>query len=99
MGVFVCPAPSPCNRLFHKFEFTVKIIHLKLNSQSKKAYYFNDQAVQKIVDAFSGNLGSLADKTKAIVQAGKSYNNFCGITSGTEGHVKFIYETDAINKD
>ena len=60
---------------------------------------FNEQAVQKIVDAFSGNLGSLADKTKAIVQAGKNYNNFCGITSGTEGHVKFIYETDAINKD
>ncbi|MDY5661025.1 MAG: hypothetical protein SPG07_00180 [Coriobacteriales bacterium] len=41
----------------------------------------------------------MADKTKAIVQAGKSYNNFCGITSGTEGHVKFIYETDAINKN
>lgn len=60
---------------------------------------FNEQAVQKIVDAFSGNLGSLADKTKAIVQAGKNYNNFCGITSGTEGHVKFIYETDAINKN
>lgn len=33
------------------------------------------------------------------VQDGKSYNNFCGITSGTEGHVKFIYKTDAINKD
>lgn len=60
---------------------------------------FNEQAVQKIVDAFSGNLGSLVDKTKAIVQAGKNYNNFCGITSGTEGHVKFIYETDAINKN
>ena len=60
---------------------------------------FNEQAVQKIVDAFSGNLGSLADKTKAIVQAGKNYNNFCGITSGTEGHVKFIYETDASNKN
>lgn len=60
---------------------------------------FNEQAVQKIVDAFSGNLGSLADKTKAIVQAGKNYNNFCGITSGTEGHVKFIYETDAVNKN
>lgn len=60
---------------------------------------FNEQAVQKIVDAFSGNLGSLADRTKAIVQAGKNYNNFCGITSGTEGHVKFIYETDAINKN
>lgn len=72
---------------------------MKLNSQSKRAYYFNEQAVQKIVDAFSGNLGSLADKTKAIVQAGKSYNNFCGITSGTEGHVKFIYETDTINKN
>lgn len=60
---------------------------------------FNEQAVQKIVDAFSGNFGSLADKTKAIVQAGKNYNNFCGITSGTEGHVKFIYETDAVNKN
>lgn len=72
---------------------------MKLNSQSKRAYYFNEQAVQKIVDAFSDNLGSLADKTKAIVQAGKNCNNFCGITSGTEGHVKFIYETDAINKD
>lgn len=60
---------------------------------------FNDEAVQKIVDAFDGNLGELSDRVDAIVDAGKDYQNFSGITDGTEGSVKFVIETDAVKND
>ncbi|MEE8721732.1 MAG: hypothetical protein SOI38_01895 [Eggerthellaceae bacterium] len=60
---------------------------------------FNEEAIQQIVDAFDGNLGELSDRVDAIVDAGKDYQNFSGITDGTKGSVKFVIETDAVKND
>ncbi len=57
---------------------------------------FNDEAVNKIVAAYNGNLGELGDRVKAIHDSSMAYNSFSGISANESGSVKFLYETDAI---
>lgn len=57
---------------------------------------FNDEGVQKIVDAYNGDLKGLSDRMKATVNAGKAYDTFSGKSDTMSGKVKFIYETDSI---
>lgn len=56
---------------------------------------FNEKGIQKIVDAFDGDLDLLADRLEATVNAAKNYQSFSG-GNEAEGQVKFIYRTDAI---
>lgn len=56
---------------------------------------FNEKGVQKLVDAFDGDLDLLADRLEATVNAAKQYQTFSG-GSEAEGQVKFVYRTDAI---
>lgn len=56
---------------------------------------FNEKGVQKLVDAFDGNLDLLAERLEATVNAAKRYQTFSG-GSEEEGQVKFIYRTAAI---
>ena len=60
---------------------------------------YNDEGIQKIVDAYNDNLAGLSDRMHAMVNAGKDYNTFSGKSTSMDGTVKFIYETDAINED
>ena len=57
---------------------------------------FNDEGIQKILDAYHDNLDGLADRLKATAEAGKRYDTFSGKSDGMKGSVKFIYETAAI---
>lgn len=60
---------------------------------------FNDEAIQKLLDAYDENIAGLTDRISAVVEMGKDYQNFSGIAKGTKGTVKFIYETDAISAE
>ncbi len=60
---------------------------------------FNDEGVQKIIDAYNDNLAGLTDRLKATAEAGKAYDNFSGKSDDVKGSVKFIFETDAIESD
>lgn len=60
---------------------------------------FNDQVVQRIVDAYNDNVKGLSSHIEATVNAGKDYDNFSGKDSQMAGSVKFIIETDSINMD
>lgn len=60
---------------------------------------FDEEGVQKLLDAYNDNLAGLSDRVQATVDAAKAYNNFTGKSSEISGSVKFIYETDAINED
>lgn len=57
---------------------------------------FNGQGVQKLVDAFSGDLGDLADRAEALHGLSGSYKSFSGISPDMDGQVKFIWRTGAI---
>lgn len=56
---------------------------------------FNEKGVQKIVDAFDGDLDLLAERLDATVNAAKDYQTFSG-GGEAEGQVKFIYRTAPI---
>ena len=57
---------------------------------------FNEQGVQKLVDAFDGNLAGLMDRVDALRNVSERYSSFSGISSDMDGQVKFIWRTDAV---
>lgn len=57
---------------------------------------FNDEGVQKLVDAFDGDLGGLMDRVDALREVSERYNSFSGISPDMDGQVKFIWRTDAV---
>lgn len=60
---------------------------------------FNREGVDQLIAAYDDNLGGLADRVKAIVQAGECYDTFSGKDPSMTGSVKFIYETDPITSN
>ena len=57
---------------------------------------FNEQGVQKLVDAVDGDLTGLTTRLRATIDVSKNYRSFSGIDDNMDGQVKFIYRTDAI---
>lgn len=57
---------------------------------------FNEEGIQKLVDAVDGDLDGLADRLRRISEVSKNYKSFAGIDDSMDGKVKFIYRTDAI---
>ena len=51
---------------------------------------FDEEGIQKIMDAFGGDLGEALDKLNAIKDAGTSYNSYTGLSDDGEGEVKFV---------
>lgn len=59
---------------------------------------FNREGVQKIIDAFDGDLEQLAERVQALADAAKDYRSFSG-GDEPDGQVKFIYRTAAIEAE
>lgn len=57
---------------------------------------FNEEGVQKLVDAVDGDLAGLADRVQTIREVSEHYNTFSGLADGMTGSVKFIWRTEAI---
>lgn len=57
---------------------------------------FNEQGVQKLIDAVDGDLNGLIDRLRATSEVSKDYKSFAGISKDMDGSVRFIYKTDAI---
>ena len=60
---------------------------------------FNEQGVQKLVDAVNGDLAGLSARVKAMIDVSKDYQSYAGKDADTSGSVKFIYRTDEIKLD
>lgn len=60
---------------------------------------FSDEGIGEITDLIDDDLLPFTDRLDALSKAGSEYDNFAGITKGTKGSVKFIFETDPIAKD
>lgn len=57
---------------------------------------FKSDGVDKLVEAFGGNLSSVTDRLHSLQQAAADYQSFAGKKADTKGSVKFIYKTDEI---
>lgn len=60
---------------------------------------FNDEAIQKVVDLFDGDIKDLADRMKALKNAAEGYDTFTGLGDDMNGSVKFIIRSDSITTD
>lgn len=59
---------------------------------------FNEEGVQKIVDALDGDLEGLADRLEVLTGAAREYRSFSG-GQEADGQVKFIYRTASIETE
>lgn len=66
---------------------------MELNSGLKE---FNEEGVQKLVDAFGGGLDGLVDRVNAVKAVSERYQTFSGLSPDMDGQVKFIWRTDAV---
>ncbi|MBR4732920.1 MAG: hypothetical protein IK081_09160 [Lachnospiraceae bacterium] len=57
---------------------------------------FNEEGIEKLVNAIDGDLEGLVNRLQATVNASKQYRNFSGISEDMDGQVKFIYRIDGI---
>ncbi len=58
---------------------------------------FNENGIQKLVDAVDGDVSSLAIRLRATVDVSNAYRSFSGLAEGMDGSVKFIYRTESID--
>lgn len=56
---------------------------------------FDEQGIQKLVDAVDGDLKGLADRFDAMRDVSLRYKNFAGADEDMDGQVTFIYRTDS----
>jgi putative membrane protein len=57
---------------------------------------FNEEGISKLTNVFEDDLQGLVDRLRATVDAAKGYKTFSGLADDTDGEVKFIYKTGAI---
>ena len=60
---------------------------------------YNDQGIAKLVEAVNGDVGGLIARFRATCDVAKDYRSFSGISDEMDGRVKFIYRTDAIERE
>lgn len=58
---------------------------------------FNEEGINKILDAYNGDLKPFTDKLQAIIDAGEEYQTYSAIADGQTGSVKFIYKLASID--
>ncbi len=60
---------------------------------------FNEEGINKILDAYNGDLKPLTNKLQAVIDAGEDYQTYSAIADGQTGSVKFIYKLASIESD
>lgn len=60
---------------------------------------FDEEGIQKLLDAYNGDIKTLLSKLEAVVNAGKEYQTFTKVADGTTGSVKFILRTEAVKAE
>lgn len=60
---------------------------------------FNEEGINKILDAYNGDLKPVVNKLQAVIDAGEDYQTYSAIADGQTGSVKFIYKLASIEAD
>ncbi len=58
----------------------------------------DEEGIQKLYEAFDGDLTDFTDRMTAIQEAGKQYKSFGGSNDDVDSSVKFIIKTDSIKE-
>lgn len=58
---------------------------------------FNEEGINKIIDAYNGDLKPFTDKLQAVIDAGEEYQTYSAVADGQTGSVKFIYKLASID--
>lgn len=58
---------------------------------------FNEEGINKILDAYNVDLKPFTDKLQAVIDAGEEYQTYSAIADGQTGSVKFIYKLASID--
>ena len=58
---------------------------------------FNEEGINKILDAYNGDLKPFTNKLQAVIDAGEEYQTYSAIADGQIGSVKFIYKLASID--
>lgn len=59
---------------------------------------FDEEGIQKLSDAYHGDVEELLDRVDLVLDAGENYRTFSGLKDDMSGSVKFIIRTDGIEK-
>lgn len=57
---------------------------------------FDEEGIRKIADLLGDDLDTLTERLEAVINAGKDYQTFTGLSDGVKGSVKFIIRTGAV---
>lgn len=60
---------------------------------------FDEEGISKIAELTGKDVTGLTNRLKALQRAGDNYNNFSGVADGVQSSVKFLFETEAVDKD
>lgn len=58
---------------------------------------FNEEGINKILDAYNGDLKPFTNKLQAVIDAGEEYQTYSAIADRQTGSVKFIYKLASID--
>lgn len=75
----------------------------KLEDGSKTLYdgmvQFNNEGIERIVNAYRGDIKPLSNKIQGMIDASNSYETFTDKADGVNANVKFVYKLDSITAD
>lgn len=60
---------------------------------------FNETGINKLVNAYTGDLKPLASRLQAVLDAGEDYQSYTDVAEGVNGSVKFVYKLGAIKAE
>lgn len=69
---------------------------VELNTGMSK---FNRKGIIKLNSIYEDDVKEVLDRLDAIIEAGQEYKSFSGLGTGMDGEVKFIIETEAVEKE
>jgi len=57
---------------------------------------FNEKGIEKLINAYNGDVKALVDRIQAVMNAGSDYDSFAGKNENMVGNTKFIIKTAPI---
>ncbi len=60
---------------------------------------FDKEGIQKLTEAYNGDIKGLLNRIEAVTEAGKGYQTFTKAAAGTTSSVKFIVRTEAVKAE
>ena len=60
---------------------------------------FNEEGIEKILNAYNGDIEPLVERIQAVLDAGADYQTYTDLADGVDGSVRFVYKTAAVKAD